>query len=235
MQIATTPSANSLHLPLEIESTDNAVKLSVQGLVDCGATSEFIDRDYALSNNIPTRRLTRAVPVYNVDGTPNEAGSISEVAEMVVTYKGHSERVQFAVTGLGKQKLILGFTWLKKHNPEINWTTGEVKMTRCLEHHCAGCIAERRHQRTVARILAQLRSSYHTVSAIDLESTESSELESEEDGDEDDPALEAVDCIFYTRFTPSNAEHLRATTTVSQHLAEAFARNSAPKGDGVPA
>ena len=28
------------------------------------------------------------------------------------------------VTGLGKQKMILGFPWLQKHNPIINWQTG---------------------------------------------------------------------------------------------------------------
>ena len=32
---------------------------------------------------------------------------------------------RFLVTGLGKQKIILGFPWLNKHNPDINWKTGE--------------------------------------------------------------------------------------------------------------
>ena len=27
----------------------------------------------------------------------------------------------------------LGMPWLARHNPEIDWRTGEVKMTRCLE------------------------------------------------------------------------------------------------------
>jgi hypothetical protein len=31
------------------------------------------------------------------------------------------------VTGLGKQKVILGFPWLAQENPDINWTTGEFK------------------------------------------------------------------------------------------------------------
>ena len=42
-----------------------------------------------------------------------EAGAIREIADLVVWYKGHSERVQLAVTSLGKQKLILGFSWLR--------------------------------------------------------------------------------------------------------------------------
>ena len=42
---------------------------------------------------------------------------------MVLHYKGHSKQVQLAVTRLGKQKLILGYSWLWKHNPKINWDT----------------------------------------------------------------------------------------------------------------
>jgi len=37
-----------------------------------------------------------------------------------------------AVSGLGKQSLILGYDWLKDHNPKIDWEKGEVEMTRCL-------------------------------------------------------------------------------------------------------
>ena len=29
--------------------------------------------------------------------------------------------------------MILGMLWLACYNPEIDWRTGEIKMTRCLE------------------------------------------------------------------------------------------------------
>jgi len=32
---------------------------------------------------------------------------------------------------LGKIDVILEMPWLQAHNPEINWETREVKMTRC--------------------------------------------------------------------------------------------------------
>jgi hypothetical protein len=38
-------------------------------------------------------------------------------------YNGHSERILLVVTCLGKQSMILGFTWLKKHNPKIDFWT----------------------------------------------------------------------------------------------------------------
>jgi hypothetical protein len=42
-------------------------------------------------------------------------------------YKGCSEKAFFAVANLGGQKVIMGHTWLRKHNPDIDWVTGEVK------------------------------------------------------------------------------------------------------------
>jgi len=43
----------------------------------------------------------------------------------------HAEKLWCAVTCFGKMLLILGHTWLKKHNPSIDWTTGLVNLNRC--------------------------------------------------------------------------------------------------------
>jgi hypothetical protein len=66
------------------------------------------------------------IPVLNVDSSPNQAGGITGVVNMVVDYKGHSEHIQLTVTRLRKQHVILGYSWLQKHNPEIDWETKEV-------------------------------------------------------------------------------------------------------------
>ncbi|KDR74874.1 hypothetical protein GALMADRAFT_20447, partial [Galerina marginata CBS 339.88] len=89
----------------------------------------FIDKDYVKELGLPTRNLSQPVQVFNVDGTLNEAGLISKVVDAIMTYENHSERILLAVTKLGKQKVILGYTWFKKHNPDIDFTTGTVKMT----------------------------------------------------------------------------------------------------------
>jgi len=78
-----------------------------------------------------TQTLSRNIPVFNIDGSPNEAGQISEVVDVVLWYKTHSERMLLAVSGLGKQNLILGYDWLKDHNPKIDWEKREVEMTCC--------------------------------------------------------------------------------------------------------
>src|SRR5262245_27879295 len=101
----------------------------VEGLVDCGADGEFLSAEFVKWNNIQTWKLTCPILVNNVDGSPNEHGPISEMAELVLQYKGHRERVLFAVTQLGKETMVLGLPWLKEHNMEIDWVTGEVKLS----------------------------------------------------------------------------------------------------------
>jgi len=121
----------SLLLPVEIRTTDTSELHSVKALLDSGATRSFIDRDFIRSKGINTWTLSHNIPVFNVDGSPNEAGQISEVVDILLRYKTHSKRMLLAVSGLGKQSLILGYNWLKDHNPKVDWEKGEVEMTHC--------------------------------------------------------------------------------------------------------
>ena len=107
---------------------DTSELKSITCLVDSGVTGEFIDRDYAKSCCFNLIKLKQPIPVYNVDGTPNEAGSIMEVIHLTLCYKNHSEQTTFAVTGLRKQKLLLGHSWLQNHNPEI-----DKEKSKCLD------------------------------------------------------------------------------------------------------
>src|SRR5271155_6177601 len=76
---ATEGNPTSLKLKIELETTNTAEVKSANALVDCGATGEFIDRHYAKSCGFHVLKLSKPIPVYNIDGTPNEAGSVAEV------------------------------------------------------------------------------------------------------------------------------------------------------------
>jgi len=121
----------SLLLPVEIGTTDTSELHSIKALLDCGATGSFIDRDFVCSKGMNTQTLSWNISVFNVNGSPNEAGQITEVVDVVLRYKTYSERMLLAVSRLGKQSLILGYDWLKDYNPKIDWEKGEVEMTRC--------------------------------------------------------------------------------------------------------
>ncbi len=57
--------------------------------------------------------------------------------------------------------MILGFSWLKKHNPKINFHTGTVKMTRCLPCCCIGCKAKWKTEQDTKKREAQQINACH--------------------------------------------------------------------------
>ncbi|KNZ74668.1 hypothetical protein J132_06423 [Termitomyces sp. J132] len=89
--------------------------------------------------------LPRPILVYNIDRMPNKAGTISSMVDLVLHYWNHMEHAVFAVTSLGRQDMILGFTWLWEHNSEVEWTKKEVTMNR-YSWKCSACTAEDRKE-----------------------------------------------------------------------------------------
>jgi hypothetical protein len=245
----------SLAVDVEIESTDTVVKRCTQALIDCGATGCFIDIKWAKLNNIPTCPLTNPIPVYNVDGTANDADTIIDIADVILRNEQHSERTQLAVTRLGKQSLILGYNWLRNHNPEINWQMGGVKMSRC-PLQCSTCRVEDKRNRmiwksTTTQINACQSGAFHTMTAEDEDESPHMDMEETDeevqdlgpafdddlDSEVDDFTIEEGGHVFMTMVHPVDPHHfVCASSTVSGCLAEAFAKNSKPKGfeDTVP-
>ena len=76
--------SNSLKLKVKLETTDTSERKSVNSLVDSGANREFIHREYAKSCQFNLLKLTMPIPVYNIDGTPNEAGSITKAVSLIL-------------------------------------------------------------------------------------------------------------------------------------------------------
>ena len=120
-----------LDLDLIIGTLDDRQNFRVKALLDSGCTGSCVDTKWVKRNNINTRKLPLPIPVYNADGSENAAGAITDVVELFVRHKGHTERLEFAVTDLGNSDMFLGFEWLKRHNPEVDWVSGKVEFTRC--------------------------------------------------------------------------------------------------------
>ena len=59
--------------------------------------------------------------------------SIEHTVKVNIYYQGHREKTEIDVIGGQKWSVILGILWLAFHNPEIDWRTEEVNITRYLE------------------------------------------------------------------------------------------------------
>ena len=91
------------------------------------------------------------------------------------------EHMSFAVTNLGKQDIILRFTWLQEHNLEIDWQTRKVVMSWCPDkcHMCRMDVWKQRQEQWKVDCLVQVcRSSPHPLLSEE-DSEDSEDLDSE--------------------------------------------------------
>jgi hypothetical protein len=84
----------------------------------------FIDQNF--TKNFEINNLAKPVEAYNIDRTEDKQGTISSYMNLEFKLGDQTFKEQFCVTGLGKQKIILGFSWLYKHNPIIDWKKEEI-------------------------------------------------------------------------------------------------------------
>ena len=64
--------------------------------------------------------------VFNIDGSPNNAGTIKWFARLALTVDSYEHWVDFLVTNLGGEEIILGLPWLRRINPDIDWERGRL-------------------------------------------------------------------------------------------------------------
>jgi hypothetical protein len=147
--------------------------------------------------------------------------------------------------------MILGYNWLRNHNPEISWQTKDVKMSRC-PTQCSTCHIKTKceaiaHKVTILCINACQAGVFPSmIEELDDqdEATHVNANETEEEAqgeclafdddlefDADHIGIEEGDGVFMAMVHLVNPQHfVCASSTVSGRLAEASAKNSMPKG-----
>ena len=95
-------------------------------LLYCRAEGIFMDQNFTRKHSIKTTKLDKPITAWNVDGTLNKKGTIRYFTNLKIKIDGKTSEERFYITGLGNQKIILGFPWLKKHNPQIDWKTRNI-------------------------------------------------------------------------------------------------------------
>ena len=101
----------------------------MKALVDSGCTHTGIDEQMVKDKRIQTKPINFSFKVFNADGMKN--GEVTKVVPLEIEINGHKETLEAAVMDLDGTDMFLGHNWLVKHNPEVNWTNGTIKFTRC--------------------------------------------------------------------------------------------------------
>ena len=114
------------HISCYLKGRHRTVK--VAAMVDSGATALFVDKKYANSQRMWQIPLEHPIRLYNIDGTLNEAGSITHKVKLRLQIGTDEEQFEFYVTSLGPEKVILGLPWLRHRNPCINRQEGTMSL-----------------------------------------------------------------------------------------------------------
>ena len=102
-------------------------KTEVEVLLDCRATENFIDTRTLKKLGIGTHPLQHPRTVQNMDGTENQASTITKYCNLYVR-KGQEKKKQcFFIANLGRDHLILGHPWFQAFNPQVNWMKNELE------------------------------------------------------------------------------------------------------------
>jgi hypothetical protein len=99
-------------------------KQTVETLINSITGRLFIDQNFA--KNFEINYLDELVKAYNMDETENKWGTINAYVNLEFRLGDRKFNKFFHVTGLGKQRIILGFPWLHKYNPIIDWKKRKI-------------------------------------------------------------------------------------------------------------
>jgi len=119
-------------MSIRVEKLNMYEGIIIKTLLDSGTTGMFMNKRIVARHGFKLQKLEKPIMIRNVNRTNNSGEAITYQVKVNIYYKGYVERMRIDVCDLGRTEIILGMPWLVAHNPEINWETREVKITRCL-------------------------------------------------------------------------------------------------------
>jgi hypothetical protein len=112
-------------IPCTLSNRD--IKIDTHALVDCGCTRlSFMNEAFACQHNFPHYQLKIPKTVEVIDGRPISSGDITEYVEVQYTIGDHYKTLTAYLTSLGHYHLILGISWLKRHDITIHFAKNDI-------------------------------------------------------------------------------------------------------------
>ena len=103
-------------------STSTCHRVLASALLDFGANSCFMDREFALTQNILLNKLPNPIAIRVIDGRPLPSGDIVEEFEPIHVVLGDlASIISFNIIRSQGHPLLLGPPWFELHNPMIDW------------------------------------------------------------------------------------------------------------------
>ena len=89
-------------------------------LLDSGATENFMSLQYVKYLHLPIKVLKEPRKLFNVDGTPNQAGDLKYYTDLHTRTGTQQRTLRYFLSDLGENKVILGYPWFAAAQPKID-------------------------------------------------------------------------------------------------------------------
>jgi len=97
-----------------------------RALVDSGATNCFMSEKFIRRMKLGKRPLQKLRKIWNIDNTANQAREIMHYITLEIQTRGTRRTIQFLVTNIGNEDIILGYPWMAAFEPKFTWKNGVI-------------------------------------------------------------------------------------------------------------
>lgn len=105
----------------------DGIEIAAKALIDCGATNNFMDKQFIEEFSIPTTPVALVQEISLADGEGGSDSHITHDVRETVNINGLRMTIGFSATKLGRHKIILGMPWLaSKVRPVPNFVKRTV-------------------------------------------------------------------------------------------------------------
>ena len=104
-------------------------------MLDRKAMRLVISLEFASKKRFKWKKIENSIYVRNMNGVFNKKRLIGHTVEVNIYYWEYKERIAIKMIGEKKWSVILDIPQFASYNYKIDWKTGEVNMTRCLDEY----------------------------------------------------------------------------------------------------
>uniref|UniRef100_A0A3B3HRG1 Gypsy retrotransposon integrase-like protein 1 n=1 Tax=Oryzias latipes TaxID=8090 RepID=A0A3B3HRG1_ORYLA len=109
------------YLMIPVKLSHASETLDLHALIDSGAEQNLIDHSIVIRLSLPTEALPSPVKAAGLGGQQLSVITHRTKPVLLVSSGNHREYAQFLVTQTPQNPIILGFSWLRRHNPHFDW------------------------------------------------------------------------------------------------------------------
>ena len=116
------------HIMVKLQLHGDKETVSINAMVDSGATEDFIDKEVCKKHRINMIKAEVQRKIYLADGKLSAMGPVTHMAKVPMDISNYRELATFQGANLQHHEVILEMPWLRGHNPTMDWNERKITL-----------------------------------------------------------------------------------------------------------